>query len=404
MRWLSVNFRILFRMEQEYKISMGMQLFYGLLAVGMFVFSIYLFATYNPVVGVGILLLPLAIGAGSILIVINLYRRRIIIDGESIRCISLFSTATLPLKGVKGSRVGQKVIELEAYTPAGAKMVIRSYNDLTNSGQLAEWARTNFKDLNAIDLEAEKNNALQDPNFGSTEGEREALLKQKKGQAGVYNGAGLIIGFCMIFLPPLPLTIVGLATPLAGIALMAFSKGAIKYVADSRRSVYAFIFLGFPLSCFTLLIKSIDACTVVAVKQVWLPGLGVAACLFFLLYTIGINRAMGSIVTQVIFMAIPALLYGYGAVRMANFVFDPSAPRVYSAVVEDRRINFGKSVSYYLTLTPWGPRTGYQESEVSRTLYRKVAEGDTVTVNERPGWLHIGWFTIIPRHVRLTNQ
>jgi hypothetical protein len=385
-------------MEQEYRISTDMQIFYGILAVGMFIFSIYLVAIYNPAAGVGVLLIPLALAAGSVLIVINLYRRRIIIDGDSIRCISLFSTKELPLKGIKGSRVGQKVIELEAYAPAGAKIAIRNYTDLTDSDQLAEWARANFTDLSAIDLATMRDKALQDANFGSTEGEREALLKKKKGQAAVYNGAGLFLGFCMIFLPLLPLTIIGLATPLAGIVLMAFSKGAIKYPPDARRSVYGYILLGFPIPCFTLLIMSMDPFTVVSVRQLWLPGFGVAAIVFFLLYTFGINRTMGAIRMQVIFMAIPALLYGFGAVRMANVVFDQSAPRVYRAVVYDRRVAQGKGVSYYVTLAPWGPRTGYQESEVSRSVYRSVETDDTVVVNERAGWLHIGWFTIVPRH------
>ena len=384
-------------MEQEYRISTDTQIFYGLLAVGMFAFSIYLVAIYNPAAGVGVLLIPLSLAAGSILIFINLYRRRIIIDGESIRCISLFSSKELPLKGIKGYRVGQKTIELEANSPAGAKIVIGNYTDLDDSDQLANWARENFKDLSAMDLATVRDKALQDPNFGSTEGEREALLKKKKGQAAVYNGAGLFLGFCMIFLPLLPLAIIGLATPLAGIALMAFSKGAIKYPPDSRQSVYGFILLGFPLPCFTLLIMSMDPFTVVAVKQLWLPGIGVAVIVFFLLYRFGINRTMGAIKMQVIFMAIPALLYGFGAVRMANVVFDRSAPRVYRAVVYDRRVAQGKGVSYYLTLAPWGPRRGYQESEVSQSVYRSVETDDTVAVTERAGWLHIGWFTVAPR-------
>jgi hypothetical protein len=390
------------RMEKEFKISTVMQIFYGSLAVGMFVFSIYLVAT--PAVALWVLLFPLTLTAGSILIFINLYRRRIIIDEESIRCVSLFSTKELPLKGIKGSRVGQKVIELEANAPAGAKIVIGNYSDLTNSDELAKWAKENFKDLSAIDLEAQKNSALQDPNLGSTEGEREALLKQKKIQAGFYNAAGLILGICMIFIDPLSLTIIGLATPMGGIVLMASSKGVIKYVSDSRRSVYAFILLGFVLPCFTLLIKSMDPITVVGVKQLWLPGFGVAAIVFFLLYTIGINRSIGSIGAQIIFMVVPALLYGFGAVRMSNFVFDRSAPQVYSAVAQDRRIAHGKSVSYYLTLTPWGPRTEFQESEVSRSVYLSVEIGDTVKVNERAGWLHIPWFTVIPRHLAVPKS
>jgi hypothetical protein len=56
-----------------------MQIFYSLLAVGMFIFAIYLAATFNPAVGLWVLLFPLTLTGSSVLIFINVYRRRIII-------------------------------------------------------------------------------------------------------------------------------------------------------------------------------------------------------------------------------------------------------------------------------------------------------------------------------------
>jgi hypothetical protein len=220
------------------------------------------------------------------------------------------------------------------------------------------------------------------------------LLKRKKTGAIVYNIAGLFLGFCMIFFPTLLAACIGLFYPLLGVLLMVFSKGATKYVVNLNRSVYSYILLGFVLPCFTLLIMSLDKYSVVKVSALWLPGFGVAAILFLLLYATGINRSIGSIRVQLIFMAIPALLYGYGAVRMANCVFDPSVPKIYSVGVQDRRVDHGKSVSYYLLLSPWGPRQEDQEVEVGRSVYRSVRIGDTVKVNVKGGLFHIAWFTV----------
>jgi hypothetical protein len=381
-------------MQQEYTISDGMRLFYVLSAFGMIIFAMYLLSIYNPTVTVAVLLFPLGLAGGAVLILINVFKRKVIIDEERIRCINLFSTREMALSDIKGSRVGQKSIELEPTSPTVRKISIGNYNDLENSDELANWARDNFKDLVPIDLEIEKSTALQDPKLGLTESDREDLLKRKKTVAIVYNIAGLFLGFCMIFFPTLLAACIGLFYPLLGVLLMVFSKGATKYVVNLNRSVYSYILLGFVLPCFTLLIMSLDKYSVVKVSALWLPGFGVAAILFLLLYATGINRSIGSIRVQLIFMAIPALLYGYGAVRMANCVFDPSVPKIYSVGVQDRRVDHGKSVSYYLLLSPWGPRQEDQEVEVGRSVYRSVRIGDTVKVNVKGGLFHIAWFTV----------
>jgi hypothetical protein len=381
-------------MEKEYRISTGMQFFYGILAVGMFVFSVFLVFDNNPSVAKIVVLLPLAFAACAVLIFINLLRRKIVIDEKCIRCTSLFSTKQLALTDIKGSRVSGKAIELEPISAAEPTIVIGNYTDLKNSDQLASWAKDNFKDLNAMDLEAEKTKALQDPNLGLTEDERESQLKQKRTLATVYNIAGLAVGFLLIFLNALSATIILLLYPLAGILVMAFSKGVIKFVSSSMRSVHAFILLGFVLPCFILLIKSLGSYTVLLVNQLWLPGLGVGGVVFLLLYVFGINRSIKGIGAQVIAMAIPALLYGFGAVRMIDCAFDQSTPQIYNAGVLNRRIDQGRSTSYFLTLSSWGPRQE-QETEVRRGVYRNTMIGDTVKVRLKDGLLHIPWFTVI---------
>jgi hypothetical protein len=71
---------------------------------------------------------------------------------------------------------------------------------------------------------------------------------------------------------------------------------------------------------------------------------------------------------------------------------------VYPAAVTGQRVSHGRSTSYYLTLSPWGPMTGAFETSVGRRLYNAVNLGDTVEVSLHSGWLHIPWYQVTPRH------
>jgi hypothetical protein len=137
--------------------------------------------------------------------------------------------------------------------------------------------------------------------------EEEAIKKANK-IAVAYNICGIALGFILIFFNNKLSIILLLACPLAGIFIMAFSKGLIKFISSAKRSPYAFIMPGTMLPGFILLIKSLDQYTILQSGLLWLPALLISGLLFALFYFWGINRSIGPLGVQVLFMAAIAML------------------------------------------------------------------------------------------------
>ena len=85
---------------------------------------------------------------------------------------------------------------------------------------------------------------------------------------------------------------------------------------------------------------------------------------------------------------------GYGAPGMIDTRFDTAQPQQFRATVSAMHISRGKSTSYYLSLTPWGPRTGPSDVSVSSSLYNQLNPGDEVCIALHAGALGVPWFAV----------
>jgi hypothetical protein len=84
--------------------------------------------------------------------------------------------------------------------------------------------------------------------------------------------------------------------------------------------------------------------------------------------------------TSLLTLALLMLAYGYGGVAQANRLLDRSEPEVFEAQVLNKRVSNGKTTSYYLKLSPWGPRAESAEEDVDRDFHDRARLGDTVCV------------------------
>lgn len=381
-------------MEQEYTMSSGSKIFYSVLAAGLFVFSLLLLSIYNSSIGPFVLLISALLLIGSLLITLNIYRRKVIIYNDSIVCTRLFTTRELSITDAKGCRIGNKVIYIEPVTETDDRITISNYDDLRDSDELVKWIKNNFTDLDSIDLKNNQNQVYQNPQLGYTEADRNEKIKRIKELAWAYNIWGGVMSFIMIFFNNMFSLLVLLITPLIGIIVMATSHGLTKFVSNSKRSVYNFILIGFWLPSFMLLIKSLNEYSLLNMDNLWLPAIITSGFLFMLMFFYGINRSVASVTGQAVFMFVLCLLYGFGSILQVNGFFDSSKPQIFNAVVLDSRVSHGKSNTYLLTLNAWGPRHEIKEVEVHKSLYKITSIGDTVKVSLRPGLLHIPWFEV----------
>ena len=381
-------------MEEKYVISPFTKIVYGVLAIAILGFAGWLLTMAGPLKPPMILIVPVLMAGVAVLLLISLVKRKLVISEHSITYTNVFSSKELAIPAVKGYRLSKKIIILEPLPDAGPRIEIRNYTDLGRSAVLAKWVRDHFADLDAMDLRREQQELLQDTALGSTEEERKRRLAWMKNIALGYNA----IGFAAIYF-----AIGGggqgvlfmLAYPLLGVGVMVYSKGMIKFFSNPKRSVYPFIAVGVCVSCFVLLIQSLQEYHLLNTARLWLPALLGAGVLFMLFYRSGLNRVAESVRTQVLVMSVVALIYGFGGTMDVNCAFDGSVPQMYTAAVVGHRVSRGKSTSYLLRLGPWGPSKEEEEVQVRSGFYHSTAVGDTVVVKFGEGLLDIPWFVVV---------
>jgi hypothetical protein len=380
---------------EEFTNSTGWKIFYSAIAAAMVIFSLFLFSMDHTKAGSWVLIIPFILLLFALLIIAVQIKRKIIISADSIIKIGVFGQKELVTANVKGCRISEKVICIEPVSLSYQKITINNFSDLGNSDDLVKWLKENFKDLDAEELIVEQNKILQDTDLGFTEQEREEKLAKAKQIAIGYNIIGVIVGVTAFFLNNSKIiVIVALLYPLLGIVIMKFSDGLIKFVSNRKRSVYPFIVIGFYLPVLLVFVASIMPYDIFKYEHIWPITIIITLTVFTLSYTTGINRTAGSIKGQVIFMVILAALYGYGSTIQLNCLFDPSKPQQFQATVLGHHITTGKSNTYFLTLSPWGPEKETKEVSVGKWLYNEVAIGGTVKVNFKNGLLNIPWFTV----------
>jgi hypothetical protein len=212
-------------MEQEFTISIGWKIFYSIIAVVMALFALFLFGTKAPDVNTAVLLLPILIFISAVLLIVSLFRKKVIISAEKIVLITTFSTKELLTADIKGVRIGEKVIYIEPISSLNPKITIRNWPDMGDADDLAAWLRENFTDLNATDLKAERDKAFEDAGLGSNPQEREERIKKATQIAWAYNITGMVLGFALIFCEnDLIAALLAIFFPLLGILIMIFSK------------------------------------------------------------------------------------------------------------------------------------------------------------------------------------
>jgi hypothetical protein len=93
--------------------------------------------------------------------------------------------------------------------------------------------------------------------------------------------------------------------------------------------------------------------------------------------------------------------YAYSVVVIADALPDRAEPASFTATVVGKHVSRGgRSTSYVLTLSPWGPIEGPNNLDTPASNYARVSIGDPVCLLLHPGVVHIEWYERIPCPVR----
>jgi hypothetical protein len=379
-------------MEQQYKIGIFGRLFYGLCASGLVIFFTFLMFSKSQE-NKAIYLFPLLMILLCVLVLINLFKSKVIITSNSITRERVFYSKTLNFEDIKGCRIGSKLIVIEPIDALTSNLRISNYSDFANYEILTDWIRGKFIDLDKIDLERENEELLHDTTLGSTENEREEKLSKARQVAIAYTVWGFIMFFVLLWIRnSYASLLVGVLYPILGIIIMKFSFGLIKFLNNSQKSIYSGIGIGFCMPILILFITSIAEYEVLSFTKALPIATVIAIILFVLLYNVGINKTTGSITGQIVFILIISSLFGFGSTVVTNCLFDKSVPTEFKTTVVDEYISSGKGAHYHLKLNPWKSDQNVREIDVSESTYEKTPIGSPVIIEEKKGFFNIPWF------------
>ena len=379
-------------MEREFKVSIGMKIFYFVIAIFMIGFAFYLFSIpgneYNAV-----LILPAMILGGGILTIFAQLRRKITFNSECIVKTGIFKTTQINLEDIKGVRVGDKVITIESKLTPPSKLTIGNYIDYSDSDEFKQYLLTHYVDLNDVDYKTELKDILSDSNLGLTEDDRKAKLKKAQYIAWSYNGLSLICAVAGLIWDNNSSLLLLLLYPFFAILIIKSSNKLIRFVPNTKSPYYT-VLLGVMIPSIVSLILATKKYDIYQFSNLWIPVVIVIGVFGTLFYLIDKSNEIVPVKGRVFLTIMLAMVYGFGCVINTNCSFDNSSEQIYHANVLEHRVSYGKSTDYFLTLGPWGPQATPQEVSVSAYMYDHTNIGTTVTVHFRNGLLNAPWLTV----------
>jgi hypothetical protein len=204
-----------------------------------------------------------------------------------------------------------------------------------------------------------------------------AEIAKAKALTKPLNIAGVIAAI-WAFLFPLPYNAAVLTcalVPVVSLLVMASLKGRITFETKKRKTEEPYLTFALAAPPVALVWRALNDFHILVFDSIWAPAMIVSliftALIFF--FSADVKRKPVYILVILIF----GFMYGYGMVVEANCLPDKSVPRTYTAKVLDKRTSYtSKSHSYYIKVTPWGPKTEEYEINIKKSGMPKENSAD----------------------------
>ncbi|MGA2421448.1 MAG: hypothetical protein ABSG69_15335 [Candidatus Acidiferrum sp.] len=320
------------------------------------------------------------LSAGSIL---DLLRRRIVLNADTIESHGLFSVRKLARNEIAGYRTIPSRLQIVPSSTSKKKLHIPTC--LTSDEYFDAWFAS-FPDLDLVEQSQSVDQLLSDRRFGVTEEQRRETFIRAHSIANGLNGTALLAALWGFFYPHPPrlVVITWIALPALSLLLLSFSNGvyAVSGVPNEiRPSVVVPVFLSPMVMFFNLrgsnFLHPMDFLLPVVIATIAMTLILVKA------EPVARNRFS---VAALSFMVLA--LCSCGMVAQADRLFDRHAPQTFHA----RVLNKGRVRSGDLLLAPWGPISDTNVISVNGNLFNAIPVGQSVCIQLHPGALHVLWY------------
>jgi hypothetical protein len=380
--------------RHEYPLSgwqRGFSLIFGLILAGIGAFGGYAaFAHTKNGAPVFLTIIPFALG---IYLLVMALRSRLVIDGTRIEVRYAFTEKTADLNEIEGYRTistrNGSFWQLKLKEGRGTISVQQSYD----CDELRAW----FKQL--TDLDERDRNALldqieQNQKLGATPEDRLAKLdKAKQWNIGlsalaIAAALGFWLGGDALHVP----SGVVLALLPAALFYLVHREPLFYAIMKPKRDPRTDLSIAFIACGLGLTFGNHGAHFVEILMMLEYAGLVALLCCAGIYMAARQNPQFWGAMIGMLFLA---GAYGWGLAAAADTVLDRSTPASYTATVQDKHENHGRSTSYYLDLGPWGPIQRSNDVSVSHTIYNTAFIGEQVCLELHPGLLHVQWYRMV---------
>jgi len=388
---------------QVYKIAKVWRIIsYVLAPIAMIPFGVLLLIPIIPDVDINLevyywFLLPLSVTMLFVIIVafVNTIIGKFVIDKNKIYTTGLFNNKQIYFYDIKGHRITEHFTFIESIS---YKKRIKLSNYYENRNEIQDWLIWNYKNLNELELIQEKEEILSKQDLGWTIEERESNFLKYKRLAKILNWSGSIIAIVTILLLKTSDSVILLCIlyPIFCLLAILFSKGLLT-IDERKDAVYPSVFWAFFAPTSVLFLRALMYFKIYDYQNVWLLTAVIAFSFFFILIINNRGFVFNKFekpFTIIIFSIFIVFGYSFGTVINLNCTLDDSKPIKFKTIVLDKRITKGKSINYYLRLSPWNNQKESKEENINETDYELIKKGDTITINFYEGKLNIPWYEI----------
>ncbi|GAB3934397.1 hypothetical protein [Mucilaginibacter myungsuensis] len=335
-------------------------------------------------IGIGILILAL-----GVYMVLNTYRKKVIIANDHLTYRGTFNTKTILFKEIKGYRIEKNTLVIESKDKL--RIAITDHVYLTDDYKILNTVRRYGVDLDRKAHNDELKEILDDNENGFTRAERKQSLNKAKKIASYTNYIGIAIGIWAGFYPnPYNIAIcVALIFPVVALFVLSRYKNIISPVdTGGARPAISWAMLA---PSFGLMIRSFKDYDLLNEWEVLLP-----ACCAFAISCLAFYLALPKKEANKydwLWVSLFAIPYCYAATIHLNCMADNSPPLKFNTSVQNKYTSKSKgNTHYHLTLTPWQRHQEPIEIEVTRTEYEQTPVDGPVGGHIKRGLLSIKWF------------
>ncbi|HEY6902520.1 MAG TPA: hypothetical protein VI233_17805 [Puia sp.] len=388
----------------EYRIGSGEKALYLLIAAACAAGGIFLLVNtlgnWAPLRSAdGFKLLGIAALSGAALLLYReVMRLRVTVDesAESLEIVNFNSSKSYLLKEIDGYRRGAKGV-FKIYLKNDGRGVDIPQG-LGRREDLLEWFDQHYRDLDAVELEAETKVLLQNEEFGFTEEDRAGRLASARRWGTIGTAAGAVLFFWSLIYPKpfeIVMIILFLAPWVGAFATWKF-KGLLKLYKLKNSPYPSLVFLMTlpPLGAMVRTLLEYELygfsrrAALLAGGGVLLGGLVFTGVCWKAIVHEGKKALIG------LGIFVIAGLYSWSLLTFSNCYYDKSEPDVWNVTVLGKRVSHGKSTSYYLSLSSWGKYGEGKEAQVTKALFNRVSEQQVIHVYLYKGRWELPWYAI----------